>query len=92
MDILQAEFSKRGADEWVEKIREAGVPAGPVNALADVFSDEHVLSSGILQTVEHPAAGVLKMLISPVLVDGERPPVRRPPPTLGQHTEEGWQR
>jgi crotonobetainyl-CoA:carnitine CoA-transferase CaiB-like acyl-CoA transferase len=90
VEILQEEFSKRAADEWVEKIREAGVPIGPVNALADVFSDEHVLSSGILQTVEHPAAGVLEMLASPVLVDGERPTIRRPPPTLGQHTEEGW--
>jgi glutaryl-CoA transferase len=92
VEILQQEFSRLTADEWVERIREARVPAGPVNALADVFSDEHVLSSGILQTVEHPAAGVLKMLASPLLVDGERPPVRRPPPTLGQHTEEGWQR
>ena len=90
VEVLQGEFSKRAADEWVEEIREAGVPVGPVNALADVFSDEHVLSSGILQTVEHPAAGVLEMLASPVLVDGERPKIRRPPPTLGQHTEEGW--
>jgi crotonobetainyl-CoA:carnitine CoA-transferase CaiB-like acyl-CoA transferase len=90
VEILQKEFSKRMADVWVEKIREAGVPCGPVNTLADVFSDEHVLSAGILQTVEHPAAGLLKMLASPVLIDGERPPIRRPPPTLGQHTEEGW--
>ena len=90
--ILQGEFSRLPADEWVERIRAAGVPAGPVNTLADVFSDEHVASSGILQTVEHPTAGVLKMLASPVLVDGERPPVRRPPPTLGQHAQEGWQR
>ncbi len=88
VEILQKEFSRLTADEWVERIREAGVPAGPVNSLADVFSDEHVLSSGILQTIEHPTAGVLKMLASPVLVDGERPPLRRPPPTLGQHTEE----
>jgi crotonobetainyl-CoA:carnitine CoA-transferase CaiB-like acyl-CoA transferase len=89
VEVLQGEFSKRTADEWVEEIREAGVPVGPVNALADVFSDEHVLSSGILQTVEHPAAGgVLEMLASPVLVDGEQPKIRRPPPTLGQHTEE----
>jgi crotonobetainyl-CoA:carnitine CoA-transferase CaiB-like acyl-CoA transferase len=88
--ILQKEVSKRTADEWVETIREAGVPTGPVNTLADVFSDEHVLSSGILQTVEHPAAGMLKMLASPVLIDMERPPIRRPPPTLGQHAEEGW--
>jgi crotonobetainyl-CoA:carnitine CoA-transferase CaiB-like acyl-CoA transferase len=90
VEILQQEFSGRTADEWVETIREAGVPIGPVNALADVFSDEHVLSSGILRDVDHPTAGVLKMLASPVLIDGERPPIRRPPPTLGQHTEEGW--
>ncbi len=89
---LQEKFSKEPADEWVQKVREAGVPCGPVNTLADVFSDEHVLNSGMLQDVEHPAAGALKMLASPILVDGERLPIRRPPPTLGQHTGEtrGW--
>jgi crotonobetainyl-CoA:carnitine CoA-transferase CaiB-like acyl-CoA transferase len=86
---LQARFSERTADEWVEEIRNAGVPCGPVNALSDVFEDEHVLRSGILQEVEHPAAGMLKMLASPVLVDGERLPIRRPPPTLGQHDKSG---
>jgi crotonobetainyl-CoA:carnitine CoA-transferase CaiB-like acyl-CoA transferase len=45
----------------------------------------------MLQEVDHPVAGTLEMLASPVLVDGERPPIRRPPPTLGQHTDEGWQ-
>ena len=90
VEVLQGEFSGREADEWVERIREVGVPIGPVNSLADVFSDEHVTSSGILQKVEHPAAGLLGMLASPLLVDGERPPIRRPPPTLGEHTEEGW--
>jgi crotonobetainyl-CoA:carnitine CoA-transferase CaiB-like acyl-CoA transferase len=90
--LLQEEFSKKTADEWVEEIRGAGVPVGPVNSLADVFSDGHVISSGILQNVEHPAAGMLELLASPVLVDGERLPIRRPPPTLGQHTDEmeGW--
>ncbi|CAN5322647.1 CaiB/BaiF CoA-transferase family protein [soil metagenome] len=94
IDILEEEFSRKTADEWVEEIREAGVPCGPVNSLAEVFSDEHVLSSGILREVDHPAAGTLKMLASPLLVDGERLPIRRPPPTLGQHTDEisggGW--
>ncbi|MEJ7841369.1 MAG: CoA transferase [Rubrobacter sp.] len=90
--ILQERFSERTADEWVEKVRGAGVPCGPVNALADVFQDEHVLGSGMLQEVEHPAAGMLRMLASPVLVDGERLPVRRPPPNLGQHSGlEGWE-
>ncbi len=90
--LLQGRFSQRTAEEWVEKVREAGVPCGPVNALADVFEDGHVQGSGMLQEVEHPAAGTLKMLGSPVLVDGGRLPVRRPPPTHGQHTErDGWE-
>jgi crotonobetainyl-CoA:carnitine CoA-transferase CaiB-like acyl-CoA transferase len=90
--LLQERFSERTSDEWVEKVRGAGVPCGPVNALANVFQDEHVLGSGMLQEVEHPAAGMLRMLASPVLVDGERLPVRRPPPTLGEHSGlEGWE-
>ena len=91
---LQELFLERTSEEWISIIREASVPCGPVNGLSDVFSDEHVLGSGILQTVEHPTAGELGLLTSPVLVDGERPSVRRPPPTLGQHTDEvddgGW--
>lgn len=88
IEVLQEEFGKRTADEWAEEIRAAGVPCGPVNTLADVFEDEHVLGSGILREVEHPAAETLKTIGSPVLLDGERLPIRRPPPTLGQHTDE----
>ncbi|MBA2533650.1 MAG: CoA transferase [Rubrobacter sp.] len=85
---LQREFSKRSADEWAAEIRAAGVPSGPVNTLADVFADEHVRGSGILRDIDHPSAGPLQMLASPILVDGGRLPIRRPPPTLGQHTDE----
>ena len=87
--LLQEEFSGRPADEWVGRIRDAGVPCGPVNTLAETLADEHLSSTDMLQEIEHPTAGVLQMLASPVLLDGERPPVRRPPPTLGQHTEVG---
>ncbi len=91
VQVLQEEFTKRPANEWVEVIRGAGVPCGPVNTLADVFDDEHVLSSGILREVDHLTAGTLRMLASPLLIDEERPPIRRPPPALGQHThDEGW--
>ena len=89
---LQQEFGKRTADEWAEEIRAAGVPSGPVNTLADVFADEHVLGSGMLQDLDHPSAGPLRMVASPVIADGEHLPIRHSPPTLGQHTGEGWQR
>ena len=88
VEALQRELSERTAEEWVEKIRGVGIPCGPVNTLAEALADEHLSSTDMLQEIEHPLAGVLQMLASPVLVDGERPPVRRPPPTLGQHNEE----
>lgn len=89
---LQGEFRKHSANDWIEFIQRAGVPCGLVNSLADVFSDEHVLGSGILRDVDHPSAGRLKMLASPILVDGERLPIRHPPPILEQHTEESGDR
>jgi crotonobetainyl-CoA:carnitine CoA-transferase CaiB-like acyl-CoA transferase len=95
VEVMQREFAERTADEWVEKIRGVGIPCGPVNNLAEALTDEHLTSTDMLQEIEHPLAGVLKMLASPVLVDGERPPIRRSPPTLGEHTEEmenGWER
>ncbi|HSL01203.1 MAG TPA: CoA transferase [Rubrobacteraceae bacterium] len=93
VEVLQGEIARRPAEEWVEVIRGAGVPCGPVNTLADVFGDEHVRSTDMLGEIEHPTVGTLRMISSPLLLDGERPPIRRPPPTLGQHTQdEGWLR
>lgn len=91
---LQETFARRPADEWLPRIQSEGVPCGPVNGLAEVFADPHLVSSGMLQVVEHPTAGPLPLLASPVLVNGQRLPIRRPPPLHGQHSEEitaeGW--
>ncbi len=86
--LLQAQFGKRPAAEWIERIQAEGVPCGPVNSLADVFTDPHLLGSGMLQEVLHPAAGLIRMLASPLLIAGERPPIRRPPPRHGEHSGE----
>lgn len=89
---LQRTFSERDSGYWIPAIREAGVPCGPVNTLAQVFEDGHVLGSGILWDVDHPLAGTIRMLASPLIVDGERPGIRRLPPTLGQHTDDAsWE-
>ncbi|MBS0658099.1 MAG: CoA transferase [Verrucomicrobia bacterium] len=86
--LLQAEFARRPAAEWLARIQAAGVPCGPVNALAEVFADPHLLASGMLQSVPHPSAGDLRLLASPLQVNGERPPIRRPPPRHGEHAAE----
>ena len=89
--ILEAEFARRPASEWTDLLNARGVPCGPVNSLTEVFADEHLRSSGMVQTIDHPAAGSVPLLTSPILVDAERPPIRRHPPCLGEHSGEVWQ-
>lgn len=86
--LLQAEFSRAAATAWIPRIQAAGVPCGPVNRLEDVFRDPHLLASGMLQEVAHPTAGLVRMLASPLLVAGQRPPIQRPPPRHGEHAAE----
>jgi crotonobetainyl-CoA:carnitine CoA-transferase CaiB-like acyl-CoA transferase len=86
--LLSTEFAKQPAQHWVTSLQAVGVPCGPVNSLADVFADPHLLNSGILKEINHPTAGTLKTVALPILIDGQRLPIRRPPPLLGQHNEE----
>jgi len=86
-DILAEAFSADTADRWRGRLRAAGVPCAPINDLAAVLDDPQIRSVGLVQGVDSPA-GPLRLVGSPLLVDGARPPVRRPPPTLGQHTGE----
>lgn len=69
---------------WLAAARDHGVLAGPVNDVAGALDDAHVRASGLVAEVETPD-GPLRLVGSPILVDGRRPPVRLPPPALGQH-------
>ena len=68
---------------------EAGVPAGPVYDLKQMFNDPHVVHADFVETVEHPTIGSLKQLSNPLRL-GEigHKTVRRPPPHLGEHGDE----
>jgi crotonobetainyl-CoA:carnitine CoA-transferase CaiB-like acyl-CoA transferase len=64
------------------------VPCGRINSVADALADPHTAARDMVETVEHPAIGALKMLGIPFKFSDTQPSVRRAPPTLGQHTEE----
>ncbi len=83
--ILTEVFLKRPRDEWVRELKKAGVPAGPVNTLADLFGDPGLVSR-ILLEVEHPGVGRYQTLACPISLAW--PPSPLPPPRLGEHTAE----
>jgi len=89
---VAAEFERRLAtgcvQDWVARFRAAGVPAAPVQLLADRFADEQVNANGLVQTVEQKGVGSVRLLGSPFKVDGESAPARWSAPGLGEHTAE----
>ncbi|CAG9166321.1 MULTISPECIES: CaiB/BaiF CoA transferase family protein [Cupriavidus] len=60
----------------------------PVNDYEQVEADPQVAHNEIVQTIDHPEAGPVRLMAHPVRYDGQVPPVRRLPPRLGEHTRE----
>jgi crotonobetainyl-CoA:carnitine CoA-transferase CaiB-like acyl-CoA transferase len=81
-------LAARGGAEWTDLLNAAGVPAGPVNTVPAALEQPQVAARGMVVELEHPVAGMLRMLGSPIKLSAQPPSIRRPPPTLGQHTDE----
>jgi crotonobetainyl-CoA:carnitine CoA-transferase CaiB-like acyl-CoA transferase len=87
--LIDERMRTRPRDQWIDELRALGIPAGPVYDLQEVFSDAHVLQSGMVETTEHPSIGLLRQLASPLGIEAFKDgSVRRPPPRLGEHTRE----
>lgn len=82
---LEAAMSTRTTAEWVARLEEFDVPAGPVNDLAGVFDDPQVIARELVQTYDDPVLGPIRYVASPTQFSGWRPSPE-PPPRLGQHT------
>lgn len=74
--------------EWAEIFNEAGVPAGPIYAMDEVFADPQVRHIGIAQPIEHPKLGSIEIVGQPIELTRTPAQFRLPPPDLGQHTDE----
>ncbi len=89
LDGLVAETLKTDtAAAWVDKLKAAGVPCGRINSVKQAFDDPHTAARAMIETVEHPAVGTLRLIGTPFKFSGTPTSVRRAPPLLGQHTEE----
>jgi succinate---hydroxymethylglutarate CoA-transferase len=86
--LIEDALKRDTADNWVSKLKAAGVPCGRINSVADALSDAHTQARRMVETVEHPTIGALKLLGIPFKFSDTECAVRLPPPTLGQHTEE----
>jgi len=74
---------------WLAQLETVGVPAGPINDLAEVFADPQVQARGMRVSMPHPlAAAPVDLVGSPLKLSETPVNLRYAPPTIGQHTDE----
>ncbi|MFY8039351.1 MAG: CaiB/BaiF CoA transferase family protein [Bosea sp. (in: a-proteobacteria)] len=73
--------------DLLSRLEVAGVPAGPINGMGEVFADPQVVARGIRRDLAAPAAkdGRIPTVASPIVMDGVRQVSERPSPRLGEH-------
>jgi crotonobetainyl-CoA:carnitine CoA-transferase CaiB-like acyl-CoA transferase len=85
---LQPHFARRSSADWLARLEAAGVPAGPVNDLAQVHSDPQVLARDMVVDVAHRSLGTVKTLGLPVKFSRTPGGPRHAAPVYGQHSRE----
>jgi crotonobetainyl-CoA:carnitine CoA-transferase CaiB-like acyl-CoA transferase len=86
--ILAGLMRARPSAWWLRELEAVGVPCGPINELAEVFADPQVQAREVRLELPHPAAGTVPLVASPLRLMTTPPTYDRPPPMLGEHTEE----
>ena len=87
---LCALTSRFKREELLDKLEAAGIPAGPINDLQQVFADPQVVHRGMRLELKSPAAkgGIIPGIRTPIMLDGAPTASERPSPRLGEHTAE----
>jgi len=86
--LLNDSFAKQDACFWLEELQLAEIPSGPINTIQDVFNHPQSTTREMKLEIEHPTAGVIGLPGFPYKMSETPAELRRPPPLLGEHTEE----
>ena len=71
---------------WLALLEDAGVPCAPIMAMDEVFASPD--GAGLIEQVDDPVRGLLRLVANPIRFDGVAPATRMPPPLLGEHDAE----
>lgn len=85
---MERTLTKHDRAHWLAALGEAGVPAGAIRSVDEVYAWDQTRSQGLVVEVDHPVLGVIELPGPPLRFDGD-PPVRHTaPPALGEHDDE----
>ena len=86
--ILDPYFRERTTEEWVALLRAHDIWCAPVKNLTETFDDVAVKHIAPVLEFDHPRAGRVRVLKHPVRYSSGEATLRRPPPEVGEHTDE----
>jgi crotonobetainyl-CoA:carnitine CoA-transferase CaiB-like acyl-CoA transferase len=81
-------FKRRTSAEWLRRLEQAGVPAGPVLEIGQMHADPQAIAREMVVETVHPTAGRVKAIGLPIKFSNTPGGVRRAAPLFGQHTRE----
>jgi len=88
-EFVEAWSGRKSTEEIMAFLSSRQIPCAPIYTVRDVANDEHIAKARkMFIETEHPVAGKLKVIGSPVKMSETPPRINRPAPLLGQHTGE----
>jgi crotonobetainyl-CoA:carnitine CoA-transferase CaiB-like acyl-CoA transferase len=86
--ILDEIFASKDRKGWERRLKENHCIFGRIETPEEVINDPQAMVNGFFAEIEHPAAGLVKYITTPVKFRQNPASVRTPSPEIGQHTEE----
>ncbi|MHA6253179.1 CaiB/BaiF CoA transferase family protein [Oceanobacillus sp. CAU 1775] len=86
--LLQEEFSKQPTHFWHQKCQENNIPCGPIQTIDQVIQDPQLIAREMFLSTEHPTAGKINMIGSPLKLSRTPVTLRHHPPIAGEHNKE----
>lgn len=86
--FLAETFAARTTREWETLLEQADIPAIALATPEDLLTDPHLEAVGFFRTIDHPSEGRLRGMAIPQRWSESQPDIRRPAPTVGEHTRE----
>jgi crotonobetainyl-CoA:carnitine CoA-transferase CaiB-like acyl-CoA transferase len=86
--LIAERLKQNDRQHWVAALDAAGVPAGPINKISEVFEDPQVMHRGMLVQIEHPLSGTVPSVASPMRFMQAPLEHKIAPPLLGEHSDQ----
>jgi len=86
--LMEKLFATQNVDYWLKKFEKSGILSAPINTIEGAINHPQTIARELIEKTQHPTAGEISIIASPLHISGTRLKMRFPPPFLGQHSRE----